>query len=114
MLEVDHLPWTVCEVGAQGKADGAAAPDDAVEQCDVGLSDGAMQELLLQMMIGIIGQCHHHQSAGVLVEAVHHIHLAVPLAKHALHRRLVGLAGHAEQSRRFVDNDDMLVFLNDF
>lgn len=75
----------------------------------------------MQMLGGLVGERHDHDSRGLLVEAVHDEHPVVApqalldLRRRARHHRvpLAGNGGVDHQAGRLVDRDDVLVKVED-
>ena len=96
------------------------APDHGV----VGPFDGAVGEPDGEAAMGRLGLGHHHETAGVLVQAVHDAGAADPadarktvraMGEQGVDQGTVPVAGRRmdDQAGRLVDHDDVVVFVGD-
>ena len=80
------------------------------------LFDGAMEELLLEGMVGVGSAGDDEEARGLHVETVDHhraVVVGVTLAQDVLDREAVDAAGHGEHARRLAHNDERRLFADD-
>ena len=83
-----------------------------VEQCDVGLADCAVTELLLQVAVGVARLRRHHQSAGAHIKTVSQQCAGVALTQDSGHTVTAYTTWHAKQPRRLVEYYQHVVLID--
>ena len=116
----DRHACAVAAVAPDGGFYRAAGDQDAIDQRDIFALDGARGELRDEVLARALGLGHHQQPRGILVEAVHDAGARQRrqrrrVVQQGIHERAFAVtgAGMHHQPRRFVDDEQLGVLVNE-